>query len=49
MTTVVRSPDTASAHYFVFQLQSAAEELKRQGLTKLLDKKTNKIRGLDLA
>ncbi|CAG7881745.1 hypothetical protein HID58_006973 [Brassica napus] len=30
MTTAVRSPDTASAHYFVFELQSAAEELKRQ-------------------
>ncbi|CAN6814309.1 unnamed protein product [Brassica oleracea] len=76
MTTAVRSPDTASAHYFVFQLQSAAEELKRQGsdkvdssssmslpffpmsfqtpqighaCTELLDKKTNKIRGSDLA
>ncbi|WZZ87563.1 hypothetical protein YC2023_116142 [Brassica napus] len=74
--TAVRSPDTASAHYFVFQLQSAAEELKRQGsdkvdssssmclpffpmsfqtpqighaCTELLDKKTNKIRGSDLA
>ncbi|KAF3534437.1 hypothetical protein DY000_02038898 [Brassica cretica] len=42
MTTAVRSPDTTSAHYFVFLLQSAAEELKRQWL---LDKKTNKIRG----
>ncbi|WZZ45546.1 hypothetical protein YC2023_041805 [Brassica napus] len=76
MTTAVRSPDTASAHYFVFQLQSAAEELKRQGsdkidssfsmclpffpmsfqtpkiglvCTELLVKKTNKIRGSDLA
>lgn len=35
MTTAVRSPDTASAHYFVFQLQSAAEELKRQGSDKV--------------
>ncbi|WZZ90314.1 hypothetical protein YC2023_118893 [Brassica napus] len=35
MTTAVRSPDTASAHYFVFELQSAAEELKRQGFDKV--------------
>ncbi|WZY77952.1 hypothetical protein YC2023_024336 [Brassica napus] len=35
MTTAVRSPDTASAHYFVFELQSAAEELKRQGSDKV--------------
>ncbi|KAF3603328.1 hypothetical protein F2Q69_00035033 [Brassica cretica] len=35
MTTAVRSPDTTSAHYFVFELQSVAEELKRQGSDKV--------------